>query len=45
MILLSDHGRREALTSAGRARALTYSPDRMAREILKVLDEVVACRR
>ncbi len=43
--LLEDPGRRATLAARGIARAAAFRPERMAAEILKVLDEVVACRR
>jgi len=43
--LLEDPARREALATAGRARAAAFSPERMTSSILAVLDEVAACRR
>lgn len=45
LALLEDRDRRAMLAARGRARAAGYSPERTAGEILKVLDEVVACRR
>jgi alpha-1,3-rhamnosyl/mannosyltransferase len=42
--LLEDPARRATLASRGLARAAAFRPERMAAEILKVLDEVVACR-
>lgn len=41
--LLEDPGRRDMLAARGRARAAGFRPERMAGDILKVLDEVVAC--
>ncbi len=43
--LLNDAERRATLAARGRARAADFTPERMTTEILKVLDEVVACRR
>lgn len=43
--LLEDAGRRKTLAARGTARAAAFRPERMAGDILKVLDEVVACRR
>ncbi len=43
--LLDDAGRRKALAARGAARAAAFRPERMAGDILKVLDEVAACRR
>lgn len=44
-VLLEDPGRRAVLAERGRARAALFTPERMATEILSVLDEVVGCRQ
>jgi len=43
--LLEDPARRESLAARGRARAVAFNPERMAAEILAILDEAAACRR
>jgi alpha-1,3-rhamnosyl/mannosyltransferase len=43
--LLEDSSRRELLAESGRARASHFSPERMARDILAILDEAAAWRR
>jgi glycosyltransferase involved in cell wall biosynthesis len=43
--LLEDDTHREKLAALGRARSARYNSERMAGEILMVLDEAAACRR
>jgi alpha-1,3-rhamnosyl/mannosyltransferase len=43
--LLEDSSRRDLLAESGRARASHFTPDRMARELLAILDEAAAWRR
>jgi alpha-1,3-rhamnosyl/mannosyltransferase len=43
--LLEDPMRRESLAARGRLRAAAFHPERMAAELLAVLDEVAAWRR
>jgi len=43
--LLEDPARRDSLAASGRVRAAAFSSERMASNILAVLDEVAACRR
>jgi glycosyltransferase involved in cell wall biosynthesis len=42
--LLEDAGGREKLAAKGRLRSALYNPNRMANEILNVLDEVSGCK-
>ena len=43
--LLENPARRESLAAGGRARAAAFNPERMAADILAILDEAAACRR
>lgn len=43
--LLENPARRESLAARGRVRAAAFSPERMAGDILTILDEAAACQR